>query len=791
MKRLVLLLSVILLATTVSAGVVTIDEAMQKAQDFLAARHVTAPSGKLRLVQQKTTLQPSDGQLDCKYYIFNRGTDEGFIIVSADDRTEAILGYADSGTFDEQSVPDNMHQWLRDYTEQIQQLDICGIEDHLGTSAAPTGKYVIQPMLETRWGQGSPYNNLCPIDTMNEVSLTGCVATAMAQVMYYYRYPSRTTATIPAYTTEKQGIAVPAIGRTTIDWNSMLPSYKGVTVNETQIKAVATLMKLCGASVEMDYGSGSSSAAMADVPTALKRYFGYDASTKLVSRSGINATDWENLIYGELAEGRPVIYRGFRDAEGSDSGHAFIVDGYDGQGYYHLNWGWTGNYNGFFLLSVLSPYVSAEEEQMLSNEGYCLAQQAVIGMRHDGKGEADPLRMTSRSMELTSASSVSRSSTSSNFPTVSLTMGTYNFTDATNTFTVGVGLIDEEGSLVADETVVKEHTLDENWGWKALKTEFTFGKNLPNGTYRIVTISRLTSDRSWQLNEYAENYCIYATINGKNMSLRQSSTELAGSIKLEGQAEALKLSTLNVHIQNKGTAYHNQVYLFVDDERAGGRYIDVKTDGTADFKIGFTPASAGRHKLSLAYYINGDYVHFAQLNITASEPAYNRLEMKMLASNANNKTVGKRLWLNMSAKNLNSSTYDNKLRALIYKLRHDGSNTGDFVARCERYVNIAPGATTTASFFFDDLEDGETYFVWIYYISEGEQDRDNRIYGGQYLVDYATGIEPVITEQSPTVDIYTIGGRLAGQCQRSQLSEQLRSMPPGIYVVEGRKVVSY
>ena len=163
----------------------------------------------------------------------------------------------------------------------------------------------------------------------------------------------------------------------------------------------------------------------------------------------------------------------------------------------------------------------------------------------------------------------------------------------------------------------------------------------------------------------------------------------------------------------------------------------------------------------------------------------------MLASNANNKTVGKRLWLNMSAKNLNSSTYDNKLRALIYKLRHDGSNTGDFVARCERYVNIAPGATTTASFFFDDLEDGETYFVWIYYISEGEQDRDNRIYGGQYLVDYATGIEPVITEQSPTVDIYTIGGRLAGQCQRSQLSEQLRSMPPGIYVVEGRKVVSY
>jgi hypothetical protein len=791
MKRLVLLLSVILIAMTMSAGVVTIDEALQKAQDFMARHHSMGTTGKLRLVQQKNALQQAEGQMDCKYYIFNQGTDEGFVIVSADDRTEPILGYADAGTFDEQYIPDNMRQWLRDYTEQIQQLDVCGIEDCLTASAVPTGRQYIQPMLMTRWGQDTPYNNFCPIDSTNAVCLTGCVATAMAQVMNYYRYPSRTTMTIPAYTTETQNIAVPAIARTTIDWDNMLPSYDGVVVNEAQIRAVATLMALCGFSVQMDYGSGASSAPMDEIPKAMIHYFGYDASTRQINRSGITTTQWESIIYGELVEGRPVIYRGNRDTKGKDSGHAFVIDGYDGQGYYHVNWGWTGNYNGFFLLSVLPPYVTSEEESQLSNEGYCLTHQAVIGIRHDGGGKAEALRMTSRSMELTSSTSVSRSSTSNNFPNVSLTMGTYNFTGATNTFDVGVGLLDEQGSLVATKTVVQEYSLDENWGWKALKADFTFGKGLANGTYRIVTISRLSNERSWQLNEYAELHCIYATINGKNMTLRPSTIDLSGSIKLEGQAEALKLSTLNVHIQNNGTAFSNQVYLFIDGERAGGRYIDVETDGTTDFKIGFTPTSAGSYQLSMAYYKDSEYVTFAQLNIKVAEPAYNLLEMKMLASNAKNKTVGSRLWLNISAKNLNTSAYDNKIRANIYKLRHDGSNVGDFVTRCERYVHIAPGATTTTDLLFENLEDGETYFVWIYYFSEGQQDKDNRIYGGQYKVDYATGIEPVITEQPPTVNIYTIGGRLIGQCLRSQLSEQLRALPSGFYVVEGKIAVSY
>ena len=193
----------------------------------------------------------------------------------------------------------------------------------------------------------------------------------MAQVMYYHRKRSvtQTTATIPAYVCEREWvinskpchISVDAIPKgAIIDWDNMIDKYDG-TETVTQKQAVANLMKYCGAAIQMDYAKSQSDAHMANIPIGLKKYFNYCSNTELIWRDYLSSQEhvymysdeeWENLIYNELNNNRPVLYHGMHSAEGTD-GHVFVCDGYDGKGYYHFNWGWGGSYDGYFLLSAL------------------------------------------------------------------------------------------------------------------------------------------------------------------------------------------------------------------------------------------------------------------------------------------------------------------------------------------------------------------------------------------------------------------------------------------------------
>ncbi len=788
MKRIVLLLTIIQLAIGAWAGDVTIEEAQQKAQDFMNRRHVGFQSKKLRLAQQPAATEQAERLDASKFYVFNYGTSEGFVIVSADDRTEAILGYTDSGTYDERTLPENMRRWLDDYTEQIRQLDVCGITQDM-SSPYLAGRAAINPMLQTKWNQKDPYNRLCPTDpTTGKTSLVGCVAVTMAQVMNYFKYPAKTKTTIPAYTTKNAEISMPAYGITTIRWNDMLPWYDE-RATESQIDAVAQLSLLCGAAIQMDYGSSNSSAYMSEIADVLPRFFDYDGAMQCVGRIGRGINEWEDLIYNELRSGRPVFYRGTRDVNGTDGNHAFVIDGYDGNGFFHVNWGW-GNYNGFFLLSVMAPYASSERDMLLSNEGYTISQEAIIGTQPNAGGSI-PACMMARDMELTSASSVTRSSTSADFPEVTVTTAVYNHTGETKTWDVGIGLLNASGTLVATSTTRTNYTLNDNYGWKELKSSITFGNGLSNGTYRIVSISRESGNgRPWQIDKYATDYALYAKIQGKNMTIRATSTSLSGSISLEESAEVNKLTKLRLHIQNNGTDFKNVVYLFVDGERSGGRFVEIPMDGTKDVEIGFKPTSAGNHSLSIAYYYN-DYVTFANLTVNAKAAATNSLGVSVVSTNAtSDKKIGTTLEMTVSVTNKNTAYYNNKLRATLYKLRHDGSNYGDFAARQENDLYIAPGNTITTSFRFTDLEEGEYYFVWIEYYSNGEinSNKDDRTYGGGFTVSSTSGISR-IEQGDEWINIYTIRGTLAGRCKRSQLTEKLNSLPKAVYVIEGKKVV--
>ena len=300
------------------------------------------------------------------YYVFNIDSSNGYVIVSGDDRMPDVLGYSYRGSYNRASIPDNMKSWLQGYVEEYQYL-----QSHSEAKAASLTSVegdAILPMIPTQWGQDLPYNNLCPL-IGEDRTVTGCVATAMSQIMYYHKWPEQTKKRIPAYTTTTANISMPAIPVTTIDWDNMSPYYGYYGATETLNQAVANIMLLAGCSVKMNYGLNASSAAAREALKALVDYFDYKEGISYEVRKNYTSKIWNQKMYDELSNGRPVIYGG----QGSGGGHAFIIDGYDKDDYFHVNWGWGGYQDDYFLLSALQNY---------NND-----QEAVIGI--EGKGNPE------------------------------------------------------------------------------------------------------------------------------------------------------------------------------------------------------------------------------------------------------------------------------------------------------------------------------------------------------------------------------------------------------------------
>ena len=274
------------------------------------------------------------------YYVFNASDGSAFVLVSGDDRIDAVLGYGD-GTLDMNNLPCNLRWLLGMYKEQIEYLHA-----HPGVVVAAsrratesTERYL--PMLTSDWSQGSPFNDQCPIYD-GEHCVTGCVATAMAQVMYYWRYPE-SCQSIPGYSL--QWTTLSSLPATTFDWDNMIDLYtEPYTVQQGE--AVAKLMRYCGQASNMNYGVDGSGTTVYAQLIGIRR-LGYNRGTAMVDRDNYSAEDWNNMMLGELAAGNPILYSG----SGSDGGHAFVVDGYDGaQNKYHINWGWASRGNGYFAL---------------------------------------------------------------------------------------------------------------------------------------------------------------------------------------------------------------------------------------------------------------------------------------------------------------------------------------------------------------------------------------------------------------------------------------------------------
>ena len=332
MKRLVLILILTLSLGSLFAKERTSEEKLAIARSYLIKNHnFSRANNQNKILELKT--------LDALSVLgYSNG---GFVIVSNDDTNAPILGYSDKKTNLES--PDMM--WYLNAANQA-------LQSHTASSSALESKEPIEPLLKTLWGQDTPYNNLCPTERENEKAIypTGCVATAMAQVMYYHQYPEKGTGNI-TYSFQDRILSAD-FNNTYYQWNLMTPTYKKGEYSDESALAVATLMYQCGVSIKMQYNTGGSGAYSYNAATALRKNFGYHKNLQIHYRDYYTTKEWINKVYDELKTGRPIIYTGVDESNG---GHCFVLDGFDQNNFVHVNWGWDGNNDGYYDIALLNP----------------------------------------------------------------------------------------------------------------------------------------------------------------------------------------------------------------------------------------------------------------------------------------------------------------------------------------------------------------------------------------------------------------------------------------------------
>jgi hypothetical protein len=322
------------------------------------------------------------------FYIFNTNQ-SGFIAVSAEDVVLPILAYSDEGTFDPNTMHISIQKWFQGYADQIRYAIVNKLEateeintqwaDLLAGEQALTRRGSVSPLISVKWNQSPHYNDLCPYDNVNkDRTVTGCVATAMAQVLKYWKYPSTGTG-FHSYNHSIFGTLSSSFGSHTYNYGNM-PNY--VTTTNTD---VAQLMYDCGISVDMNYNIASKGGSGAYVISsmsplthcteyALKTYFGFPSTLSGKQRQGNTDANWLSLLKTDLDAGQPVIYAGF----GGGGGHCFVADGYDNNNYIHFNWGWGGSSDGYFQINALNPGSLGSGG---GTGGFNSGHQAIFGVR--------------------------------------------------------------------------------------------------------------------------------------------------------------------------------------------------------------------------------------------------------------------------------------------------------------------------------------------------------------------------------------------------------------------------
>ena len=477
------MVSLLLAFVLAHAGRISEQEALMKAKSFMPGKHFEISNVKL-------TRSNLSNQTLKNLYVFNVEDGEGFVVVSSDDRTPSILGYSNTGGLDVGHLPCNV-KWLLSYYDTAIGLLKDDFKPSCNKIRSTEMNIEIPAIVDTQWGQGDPYNALCPMHE-GERCKTGCVATAMAQVMNHNRWPQSKTADVPQYVTEQLGISMPALSGKQFNWDNMTNS------------SIAELMLYCGQSVKMDYTTTGSGAMNNRVPEAMKDIFGYSTATNLVTRGSYSEEQWADMIYKELKEGYPVLYFGQSETDG---GHAFIIDGY-ADGKYHINWGWNGWCNGYFTLDELNPYMI---------NGFNQSQEMVINAWRQA-GEEDTSRPKTVVTEITTGKRLlERTTTGEAFPPFTVTTVVNSDMNSDATIQTGLALYDDNGLIEVLAQDSHDFTAVESY---VANREVIISADIQSGEYRIVSVNRINDNDNWLRDQGSTERYIAVTVAETSLKLQ-------------------------------------------------------------------------------------------------------------------------------------------------------------------------------------------------------------------------------------------------------------------------------
>ena len=368
MKRILFLLFIIPLfaATELRAEDISLGKARAAAEMFFAQCGVGTRGGSsLTLLGTDLTLEPTRSGQAPAWYVFNRA-EGGFVVISGLDAAMPVLGYSfehEFGPLDE--MPENVASWMEAYSDEINERRVSGKaatseelarwRDALTMTRATVLPEAID-LQTANWNQGAPYNRKCPYSSSkNKRTLTGCTATAISEVMYYYKHPAHGTGTLSSYTAN--GFTVPAMKLDTIPfkWDKMRSSYKSGSYTDEEADAVATLMYVVASMLGSSFGTSGTSAVL--YASRLTRYMDYDSCVVRYSRSYNTASSWKTMLKGYIGAGHPCLFRG---TSASGNGHAFVIDGYDANDRFLINFGWGGSSNGYYQIDAFGSYRSSQ-----------------------------------------------------------------------------------------------------------------------------------------------------------------------------------------------------------------------------------------------------------------------------------------------------------------------------------------------------------------------------------------------------------------------------------------------
>ena len=819
MKRHFTILTLLTLTVGLMANPVSKKKAANIAKDFFAQKATNRASSANSSVEMA---YESD-----ELYVFNGNG--GFVVVSADDQAAPVLGWSDGNAFDEQQVNPAAQAWIESYKQQIQALKNHG---SLKTVAL-TNYEEVKPLVPFKWDQPAPYNKLLPMDQKTgERSISGCPAIALAQVLATVKYPEGAMPRgIPEQDmyNESGGAReyrqhLQALPATSFNWSIMGEKYSKDDQSEG-LTEVAKLVKYAGYAQGTVYSSESSEAWINATSEAARLYFGYSEIGHLY-RNTCTYQYYEDFLYTELKAGRPVIY----SASAMDSktfktsGHTFVIDGYK-NGYYHVNWGWGGQCDGYFLLTVLNSDNPEEKGEKVSF-GYNLDTSFLYGFKKpanpdpaDGVNKVGIYGIDLMDKQYTKLDQLvlKRTNATEDFPAfiqgVLFDRELPPYMD--KQYDIAWNLYDrEKKSYVFAQPKIRmiEATILSGER-KRMQFSITIPKDVPDGSYEVHWLFRdchgeKNTDK-WYVCYMGETYNILLYLDGNTLTAwpsfddhnRVGDTKV-NSMTVDGEAKVYKTVTLKFNATNNSNSQNRAAVLWTSTDgeaytacNATGMGIDRGMSG--DFYLTFVPEAIGTHYIGLltndveqydsAYnllsegedevLVTGTSLSYSVTNIDTEkqkekeddpEPLTdNTLQGQYVMATTDEAPCTKTLYIMLEQ-------YDNELEKYDYSV--DPKDPFNMKVECQ-FKDEKP---VFGTFTFPNLVKGQSYRLAVGELVKGEVECLYE-YPMAYecISDIPTAIHTVQpAARTATGDIYDLMGRKVSTMRQH-----------GIYLVHGKKVV--